>query len=112
MHVRLVEPATVDVDDAIARLDRFAWKADHALDEVTHVGVLLLRRALEHHDIAAMHGVHVVAELVDEDAVAHLQRRRHRLRGDVERLEDGGLDDQRHHERADHDQRPLDGRPE
>ena len=49
--------------------------------------------ASEHHDVAAVHVVQLVAQLVDEDAVADLERGHHRPRRDVERLEQERLDD-------------------
>ena len=47
----------------------------------------------EHDDVAAVHVVQVVAQLVDEHAVADLERRHHRRRRDVERLEQERLDE-------------------
>src|SRR5207247_8481681 len=62
VHVGLVEPPAVDVDDALARLDRFARKGDYALDEIAHVGILLLRRPFEHDHVTTVDRVEVVAE--------------------------------------------------
>ena len=67
-----------------------------------------VRLGLEHDDVAPVDVVEVVAQLVDEDAVADLERRHHRLRRDVERLEQERLDDERDHERGDDQDAPLD----
>ena len=66
---------------------------------------------LEDDDVAAVDVVEVVAELVDEHAVADLERRHHRLGRDVERLEEERLDDERDDDRGDEQDPPLDGRP-
>ncbi len=71
-------------------------------------------RRLEHDDVAAVHVVQLVRELVDEDAVVDLERRHHRLGRDVERLEQERLDQQRDDERAARPGRPTrppDARP-
>ena len=65
---------------------------------------------LEHDDVAAVHVVEVVAELVDQHPVALLQGGLHRGRRDVEGLEQERLHDQRHDQGADDHRHPLDGR--
>ena len=74
-----------------------------ALHEVVDAGAVPLgvRLGLEHDDVAAVDVVEVVAQLVDEHAVADLERRHHRLRRDVERLEQERLDDDRDDDRGD-----------
>ena len=64
-------------------------------------------RRLEHDDVAAVHRVQLVRELVDEHAVVDLERRHHRLGRDVERLEQERLDQQRDDERQDDEADPL-----
>ncbi len=62
---------------------------------------------LEHHDVAAVHRVELVRQLVDEHAVVDLQRRDHRLGRDEERLEQERLDEQRDEQREDDEADPL-----
>ena len=94
----------VDVELLLLHLDDVARQADHALDVVDAVVV----GPLEDDDVAPL-GLGVlqdlgvgegdaeaVGELRDEDVVADLQRRDHRARGDLERLDDEGAQEQRH----------------
>ena len=81
-------------------------KRDDPLHEILDRRVDV-RRRLEHDDVAAVHRVQLVRELVDDDPVVGLERRDHRLRRDVERLEEERLDQQRDGERADDEDRPL-----
>ena len=55
----------------VALRDRLARQRDDPLHEVVDPGVvpLLVRRGREHDDVAAVHVVEVVAQLVDEDPV-------------------------------------------
>src|SRR5262249_19954960 len=99
-QVRLVDLLAVDLDMAfLVRRDPVAREADDALDEVLDATGLRLGWRLEHDDVAAMDGVQVVAELVDEHAVTDLERGDHRLRRDVEGLEEERLDDERDDDR-------------
>ena len=98
------ERLAVDQDVAVLLADRLAGQADHPLDEildrrVDRFAVGALRRR-EHDDVAAVHLVQVVRELVDDDAVVRLERRDHRVGRDVERLEQERLHEQRDDERA------------
>ena len=78
-RVRLVELPAVDVDLLVADQDRFAGKSDHALHVVLDVARVLPGRRVEHDDVAAVHVVQVVAQLVDEHTVTHLEGRHHRF---------------------------------
>ena len=107
----------VDVEQAFPHLDAVARQADHALDVI---GGVVLRQA-EHHDVAAVRlraedaareqrrrqRNRIVAVAVgifrDEQVIAHQQRRLHRSRGDVERLEQEGADHERDQESVDDD---------
>src|SRR5215204_1171969 len=82
-QVRLVELPTIDVDLAVAALDRLAGQADETLHEVLDLGGRRALGRLEDDDVAAARVVQLVAELVDEHTVADLERRDHRLRRDV-----------------------------
>ena len=101
----------VDVDDLVAVFDRVARNADDALDVVDR----LVHRVLEDHDVAALRAAErndlpvgdgepdAVLVLVDEDEVAHVQRREHRARRNAERLEEEAAheeDDRDHGEEA------------
>ena len=96
---------------ACARGDGLARQCDDTLDEVVDLGgpPPRVRAGLEHHDVAAVHVVQVVAHLVDEDAVTHLEGGDHRPRGDVEGLEEEGLDEDRDDDRDDDEHAPLGG---
>ena len=112
-EVRLLQALAVDVDDPVAGLDHVPGEPDDPLDEVLDaVGPDLLLGQLEHHDVAPVDVVEVVAELVDEHPVALLERGLHRGRRDVERLEEEGLHDQGHDEGAHDHGDPLDGGPD
>ena len=60
--------------------DGLARKRDHALDQVVDPGTLpvAVRFGFEDHDVAAVDVVEVVAQLVDEHAVADFERGDHR----------------------------------
>ena len=110
-QVALVEQLAVDADAVgLALGDGLAGQRDDALHQVVDAGAVPLPVGLgrEHDDVAAVQVVQVVAELVDQDPVPHLQRRHHRLRRDVERLEQEGLDDDRDDDRDDDQDAPLD----
>ena len=68
----------------------------------------LAGRRGEDHDVAPVDGVEVVAELVDQDAVADHERRLHRGRRDEEGLDDEGPDADGHDDGHDEHDRPLD----
>ena len=125
-QVRLVQRFPVDVDDVVADLDRLPGERDHALDEVlvlglrepdalaepvqdaadpAAVGELGRVRVLEHDHVPARDVPAVEHELADEDAVADLERRDHRLGGDVEGLDHEGLDQDRDRERDEDQER-------
>src|SRR5262249_2757175 len=110
LHVRLVEGATVDEHLAVAYLDGLARQADHPFDQVLDAVVLLPRGATEHHDVATVHVVELVAQLVDEHPITLLEGRDHRFRRDVESGEEEGPDDERHDEGAADDGDPFDDR--
>src|SRR5437667_5907834 len=92
--VRVVDLLVVHVDLFVADLDRVPRLTDDALDEI----LVRIHRVHEHDDVAAprireLHDAlaeerqaNPVAELVDEDVVADLQRRQHRSRGNLEGL--------------------------
>src|SRR3712207_9555322 len=62
--------------------------------QVVHAGVFLGGGTLENDDVAAVHVVHAVAQLVYEHAVADEQGALHRPRRDVKGLEYEGLDEE------------------
>ena len=106
-EVALVERLAVDVHvrrrDATVSPGRPMTRFTRSL-----MSSFVRRRRLEHDDVAAVHRVQLVRELVDEHAVVRLQRRDHRLRRDVERLEQERLDQQRDGERGADQDHPLD----
>ena len=109
-EVALVEEPVVDADAVgLALRERLARQRDHPLHQVVDAGAvpLLVGLGREHDDVAPVQVVQVVAQLVDEDAVADLERRHHRLRRDVERLEQERLDDDRDDDRHDDQDPPL-----
>ena len=111
-QVGLHEPAAVDVDlvDAPHRAggDRVAGQADDPLHEVVDAVPARFGRGVEDDDVASVHVVEVVAELVDQDPVADHQRRLHRPGRDVERLEQERLDQERDRQRGGDQHHPLD----
>ena len=109
LQVGLLQRDAVDVEGTVALLDGLAGQCHHPLDEVLDPVVGLVGRPLEHHEVAPVHVVELVAELVHEDAVVLGQGREHRLGGDVERLDQERLDHQGHGKGTDHDGNPLDG---
>ncbi len=75
----LGEGLAVEHDGVPPRPDRLAGQADDPLHEVLGLRIDPVgRHAAENHDVAEMEGVHGPRQLVDEDAVAHLQGRDHR----------------------------------
>ena len=109
-QVRLRELPSVDVDVAVVAFDRVVREPHDALDQILDVRGGGSGRRLEHHDVAAVRVAEVVAELVDEHAVADLERRDHRRRRDVEGLEDERPHDERDQQRGDDQHHPLDDR--
>src|SRR5665647_2031969 len=128
--IGLVELGPVHVDLAISTLDGVSPNADHAFDEVSRIGRRRetdelensTRTALlphprgevpkpaigvaEHHDVTAFHASHVAGLLVDDHVVVHaartsVQSRFHGSGRDEKRLDEEGLDDQRHHDDGD-----------
>jgi hypothetical protein len=110
LDIGLVQRVAVDQHLAVAHLDGLAGQGDDPLDEILDAVVGLVGRPLEHHHVAPVHVVQLVAELVDEDPVALLQRRHHRLRRDVEGGEEEGADDEGDDQRAADDGDPFDDR--
>src|SRR6185312_2830642 len=112
----------VPVDDP----DRVAGTRDDTLDEVdlrlpgrravAGGGVVVVpvatdvevgaRRRVEHHDVADLRVAEAMPDPVDEDALADLEGRHHRLARDAVRLDEEGLDAKREAQghRDDHDQ--------
>lgn len=108
VEVGLVEGLAVDQHLPVLALDRVTGQANDPLDEVLDLAVGLALGALEHDDVARVHVVEAVAELVDEHPVADVEGRDHRRGRDEERLEEEGLDDQGDDERAAHHHDPFD----
>src|SRR5215213_3529401 len=69
-HVRLVQPLSVDEDDAVPLLDGIAWEPDDPLDKGSSraAGLEGLLRSVEDNDVAAMRVAEVVDEAVRENA--------------------------------------------
>ena len=108
-EVGLLQRMTVDEHAALAIAGHgLTREADHALDEVLDVTALRTRWRVEHDDVTAVHIVDLVAQLVDEDTIADVQRRFHRRRRDVERLEQERLDQERDEERRCDEHDPFD----
>src|SRR5580765_1079512 len=125
LDVRLVQLLVVDQDEALLVLvDEVARQADQPFDEDAALPALLLRRGrgLEDHDLAAVG----VAEPVDEAVGQHpvgearlatdarpraVERRLHRRRGDLVRVDDPGLDRQHEPDRDGDGHDPVDRDP-
>jgi hypothetical protein len=75
LHQRGRERRTVDVNRAAADLDRLAGQGDHALDEAT-----ISARLAKYDHVAAADAAHARRQLVDQESVAALERRRHAAR--------------------------------
>ena len=93
-QVGLVEALAVDVDLAVVALDRLArrGRSTRLMRSLISRPAGSPRRPLEHDEVAPVHVVELVAQLVDEDPVVDLERGHHRLGRDVERLDEEGLD--------------------
>ena len=61
----------------------------------------------ENDDLGALHLAQPVADLLDQDAVPHLERGKHRAGGDKESLDQEGLDDHCDQEGEEHQYRQL-----
>ena len=97
----------VDVDDVAAHLDGVAGERDHALDVVAvrlHGCMNTItspRAGCGSNSLSSVNGMRsAVDELVDEDVVADLERRIHRARRDLERLDDERAQREREQRRA------------
>src|SRR6476661_5203259 len=121
---------SVAVDVAAADVDAVAGEADHALDvvdaraaargAVAGLPLFAVRVAadarlgadgrMEHDDLADVRVAEVVSDAVDEHALTDLQRRDHRLAGNLVRLDQEGLDGQRETEGDRDDDDELDDR--
>jgi len=96
--------------------DRLAGQADDSFDQHLLRGVDP-GRAVEHHNVAAVHGVQVVGEPVHEQPVVvaartAVQRRFHRLGRDPERLDDEGAQSHREQRRHGEQHKQPDGERE
>ena len=107
---RFGQRLAIDGDPALDRGDGVAGQTDHPFDQIGIVR-LLQRRSLEHHDVPPGHRVQVVAELVHDDAVTHLERGQHRSRGDVEHLGHVHPDADGQHQGDAQDHQPFEGPP-
>ena len=107
---RLGQQLPVDVDVAVLGRDRLSRQTDDPLDQIREV-LHLEGRALEHDDVTPVDAVEVVAQLVDHDPVPDLERRDHRRRRDVERLDDVGPQQYRAQEHGHQDDGPFDHPP-
>ena len=113
LEVGLVDQLAVDVQAAVAGLEMVAPDAHHPLDQVLDLVVAAVGRsgrALEDDDVAAVDVVELVGQLVDQDAVPHLQRRDHGRRRDPERLDQERLDDEGDDDAPTDDRHPLEDR--
>ena len=72
-HVVVVQRHVVDVDAAVDDPDRVAFLRDHPLDE----HLLGIERVVEHHDVAGPRIAELVDQLVDDQPIVILERRRH-----------------------------------
>ncbi len=85
LYVGLFEFLPVDVDDAVANLQKLSGQADDALD----VALVRIVRIPKDDYVAARERRHVVVnQLVDEDALAVVQARQHRSALDLDGLHD------------------------
>ena len=82
-HVVVVQRDVVDVDVAVHDPDRVAFPGDHALDE----HLLGVERVVEHDDVARTRLAELVDQLVDDQAIVILERRRHAQAVDARHLE-------------------------
>jgi hypothetical protein len=89
-HEAVVERHVIAVDPAADDADLIPFFRDDALDE----RLLRLQRIVEHHDVADLRIADPVGELVDDEAILILQRRRHAHALDAGHLE-AERDDQR-----------------
>lgn len=125
-HRRLGQRAAVDHDRALTHDHPFAGQPDDALDDVD-VGVgphdseclqegaqrltdalgAVHARASEHDHLAAGRLAQPVGDLLGQYPVADVQGGHHRLRGDVEGLQEERLDDERQDEGGNHEHRQL-----
>ena len=72
-HVVVVERHVVDVDAAVDDPDRVAFPRDHPLDE----HLFRVERVVEHDDVARPRLADLVDQLVHDQAIVILERRRH-----------------------------------
>ena len=107
---RALQRPAVDEHMAVLARDRLARERDHAFDQVLDLRDGSSGGRSNTTMSPAVDVVHLVAELVDEHAVADAQRGLHRPRRDVERLQQERLDDQRHEQGAEDHAQPLEDR--
>src|SRR6185312_850312 len=90
--------------------DGLTGQPDHPLDEVgdRRPRAVLVGWRREHDDVAPVDTVQVVAQLVHDDPVAHLERRFHRARRDGVGGDDEGAQEEGHDQRHRHDAHQLD----
>src|SRR6266567_385794 len=125
-QVRFAQRMAVDEHGSAADLDRLTGERDDPLDVVLvaapaepeplrqpvpegrrHAPVPGRLGVVEHDDVPPARGVEHVGEPVHQHSVARLQRGNHGRRGDVERLDQEGLDEERQDERDDQQDRKL-----
>src|ERR671923_2264060 len=124
LHIRLVPPLGVDVDEAAAPLPHIAREADDALDEGAAGAAVLARplRRREDDDVSPFGIAEVVDEPVREHAVGEarraaepgsgaMERRLHRRGRDPVRVHDPLLDRQHDRDGADDRHHPVDRDP-
>jgi hypothetical protein len=90
-HVRLVNGAAVDVNDALTNLDIFAGQADDAFDERFR----MVERIPENDNVASLDGLEAIDKFVDEDALLVREQRGHAGALDLNRLIEEDNDDER-----------------
>ena len=105
---RFGQRMTVDVHLTVLAGNRLARQADDPLDEVLDSRRGVVGRLVEDHDVPAVHGVEVVAELVDQHPVSDVQGGLHGPGGDEERLDDEAANEDGRHHRDDQNGAPLD----
>jgi hypothetical protein len=108
----LGELTAVDIDLPVVGGDGLPRQSDHPLDEVRDPGRGVVGGLLEDHDVTTVGAMEVVAQLVDQEPVPHVQGRLHRTRRNVERLNDKGPDEHRGQNRNGQDDAPFDDHPE